>query len=406
MREIRKSRKLDNVCYDIRGPVMVAATRLENEGHRVVKLNTGNPAHFGFSPPINMRENIIHNMSRTEAYINSQGLPSAREVIMEDFKSKGFEKARIEDIYIGNGVSEMISMAITALINQGDEVLIPSPDYPLWTATVTLAGGNPVHYICDEQSGWFPDLKDLESRITEKTKALVIINPNNPTGAVYPESIIQGLVEIARKYELIILSDEIYDRILYDDSVHYSPAVMAKDLVTVTFNGLSKVFLAAGYRAGWMLLSGPENLVKDYREGLNILANMRLCGNTFAQLAVEAGFSDGIQAIKKQISPGGRLFEQRNAIYDGLSRIPGISCVKPSGALYLFPRLDTQKFGITDDERFVLDFLNDKKVLLVHGRGFNWADPDHFRIVFLPSVQDLEMVVGAMTDFLENYRQD
>ncbi len=385
---------------------MEAAVRLEREGHEIVKLNTGNPAHFGFSPPENMKKNIIQNMSRTEAYVDSQGIPSARRVVLEDFISKGFRNIDIDDVYLGNGVSELISMVTTALVNQGDEILIPSPDYPLWTATVTLAGGKPIPYICDESSDWHPDLKDVESLITSRTRAIVIINPNNPTGAVYSREIIEGFIDLARKHDLIILSDEIYDRILYDRDPHFSPAVLAEDVFTITFNGLSKVFLAAGYRAGWMLLSGPKEKTRDFREGLSILSNMRLCGNTFSQLAIEAGFSSGIEEIKRQISPGGRLLEQRDTIYDGVSAIPGITCVKPKGALYLFPRLDIEKFNIRDDEKFVLDFLNQKKVLLVHGRGFNWKYPDHFRIVFLPPLDQLRRVVSSMRDFLDRYRQE
>ncbi|MBI9103372.1 MAG: pyridoxal phosphate-dependent aminotransferase [Spirochaetales bacterium] len=405
MKEFKKSYKLDNVCYDIRGPVMEAAERLEKEGHSIIKLNTGNPAHFGFSPPENMKQNIINNMERTEAYVASQGIASAREVILEDFLAKGFSGIDIDDIYLGNGVSELISMAVTALVNGGDEVLIPSPDYPLWTATVTLAGGKAVHYKCDESSDWQPDLKDLESHISDRTRAIVIINPNNPTGAVYSKSVIEGFIALARKYDLILLSDEIYDRILYDGDTHYSPAVLADDVFTITFNGLSKVYLAAGYRSGWMVLTGSRARTRDYREGLGILANMRLCGNTFAQLAIEAGFSEGIAAIGRLIEPAGRLHTQRNAIYDGISKIPGISCVKPKGALYLFPKLDGGQFNISDDEKFVLDFLMEKKILLVHGRGFNWNAPDHFRIVFLPPMEELLHVVEAMGDFLEGYRQ-
>ena len=403
--KISKSNKLDNVCYDIRGPVMVAAAELERRGHSIVRLNTGNPAHFGFSPPENMKENIIKNMQRTEAYVDSQGIPSARQVVLEDFQSKGFSGVTIDDVFLGNGVSELISMAVTALINTGDEVLIPAPDYPLWTARVTLAGGRPVHYICDEKSDWQPDLKAVEAQISDKTKAIVIINPNNPTGTVYSKEIIEGFIRLARQYNLVLLSDEIYDRILYDGDTHWSPAVLADDVFVITFNGLSKVFLAAGYRAGWMILSGAREATKDYREGLGILSNMRLCGNTFAQLAIEAGFSEGIRAIEAQTSPGGRLYEQRNAIYNGISTIPGISCVKPRGALYLFPKLDKEKFNISDDERFVLDFLKEKKVLLVHGRGFNWPSPDHFRIVFLPPMEELQGVVDAMADFLSCYSQ-
>jgi len=406
MEPVKKSRKLNNVCYDIRGPVMEAAQKLEREGHSIVKLNTGNPAHFGFSPPENMKANILANMPRTEAYVDSQGIVSARQVVLEDFRGKGFREIGVEDIWLGNGVSELISMVTTALVDSGDEILIPSPDYPLWTAAVTLAGGRAVHYRCDEASDWQPDMADLRSKISPRTKGLVIINPNNPTGAVYSREIIQEFLEIAREHGLVILSDEIYDRILYDGDTHWSPAVLSDDVVVITFNGLSKVFLASGYRAGWMVITGPRSLTKDFREGLSILANMRLCGNTFSQLAIEAGFEAGIRAIGAQIAPGGRLYEQRTAIYEGVSRIPGLSCVRPRGALYLFPRLDRKKFRIRDDERFVLDFLNSKKVLLVHGRGFNWPEPDHFRIVFLPPLDQLQGVVRSLEEFLAGYSQE
>ncbi|MDR1894149.1 MAG: pyridoxal phosphate-dependent aminotransferase [Spirochaetales bacterium] len=405
MKEIKKSQKLNHVCYDIRGPVMEAAARLESQGHRIVPLNTGNPGRFGFSPPENMRLNIIQNLSRAEPYVDSQGMPSARQVILEDCRRKGFPSIDLEDIWVGNGVSEMISLVITALVDNGDEILIPSPDYPLWTATVTLAGGRPVPYRCDEAAGWQPDLQDIRTKIGPRTKGLVIINPNNPTGAVYERPVIEGLIQIAREHSLILLSDEIYDRILYDGDSHCSPACLTGEIPVITFNGLSKVFLAAGYRAGWFILSGPKGGFKDFREGLSILANMRLCGNTFSQLAVEAGFEPGIAAIKALVSPGGRLYEQREAIYRGITSIPGLSCAKPRGALYLFPRIDVNKFSITNDETFVLDFLREKKVLLVHGRGFNWPEPDHFRIVFLPPVEELLAVVEELRDFLTGYNQ-
>jgi len=405
MEPFKKSRKLNNVCYDIRGPVMEAAKLLEKEGHRIVKLNTGNPAHFGFSPPENMKANIINNMPRTEAYVDSQGITPARQVVLDDFLSKGFTNIALDDIWLGNGVSELISMVITALVDTQDEILIPSPDYPLWTATVTLAGGKPVHYRCDEAADWQPDMKDVRSKITPRTKGIVIINPNNPTGAVYSREIIEEFIELARENNLVLLSDEIYDRILYEGDTHWSPGVLADDVFTITFNGLSKVFLASGYRAGWMVLSGPRERTRDFREGLSILANMRLCGNTFSQLAIEAGFSSGIQGIRQLVAPGGRLFEQRDAIYQGINRIPGVSCVRPRGALYLFPKLDIKKFSIRNDEKFVLDYLMEKKVLLVHGRGFNWPEPDHFRIVFLPPMEELLGVVESLSDFLAGYSQ-
>lgn len=406
MAMIKKSQKLSNVCYDIRGPVMVAAEKLEREGHQIIKLNTGNPAPFGFQSPAGMKENIITNIDRAQGYVDSKGIASARQVVLEDFQAKGFQGLDLDDIYLGNGVSELISMVTTALLDRGDEVLIPSPDYPLWTAAVTLAGGTAVHYRCDEQAGWLPDLKTLEKQITPRTVGLVIINPNNPTGAVYPREIIEGFIDLARRHELILFSDEIYDRIIYTEDPHWSPAVLADDLVTVTFNGLSKVFLSAGFRAGWMAVSGPKKGTEDFREGLNILSNMRLCGNVFSQLAVEAGLSQGLDNIRQLLQPGGRLREQRDIIYQGITQIPGVSCVEPKGALYLFPKLDRKRFNISNDEKFVLDFLNSEKILLVHGRGFNWPEPDHFRIVFLPPAEQLHRVVSSMASFLANYRQE
>ena len=405
MGKTKKSAKLNEVRYDIRGAVMEAAERLEKEGQSIIRLNTGNPGIFGFNAPLDMKQHVIENIDRAQGYVASKGLPSARQKILEDFRGKGFNGLDLEDIYMTNGVSESISMVTMALLDGGDEVLVPAPDYPLWTASVILGGGRPVHYRCDEEAGWLPDLKALEGQITDRTVALVIISPNNPTGAVYPREIIEGLVDIARRHGLLIFSDEIYDRILYDGDRHWSPAVLADDVVTVTFNGLSKIFLAAGFRAGWMAISGPKEETKQFREGLTVLSNMRLCGNVFSQLAVEAGLSSGIENIEKLISPGGRLREQRDIIFNGVNQIPGLSCQRPRGALYLFPRIDVKKFALKDDKKFVLDFLNKEKILLVHGRGFNWPEADHFRIVFLPPPDQLRQVVSSMASFLADYSQ-
>ncbi|ORC35421.1 aminotransferase [Marispirochaeta aestuarii] len=404
MREIRKSRKLDDVCYDIRGPVLSEAQRLEEEGFHVMKLNTGNPYAFGFNAPDELLHDIVLNLHDAQGYIDSKGLFPARKAVMQYCQQIGIEGVGIEDIYIGNGVSELIVMAMQGLLDNGDEVLIPSPDYPLWTAAATLSGGKAVHYRCDEESSWYPDIEDMASKITDRTRGIVVINPNNPTGSVYPREILEKIVELARQHDLIVFSDEIYDKILYDDTSHTPTASLADDILMVTFNGLSKVYRAAGFRAGWMIISGRRTHAEDYLEGLSMLSNMRLCANVPAQYAIQAALG-GYQSIKDLLLPGGRLREQRDIAYRMLTDIPGITCVKPQGALYLFPKIDTGRFGIVDDMKFILDFLKEKKVLMVQGTGFNWPEPDHFRIVFLPRVDELEHVLGALKDFLETYRQ-
>ncbi|MCW9717755.1 pyridoxal phosphate-dependent aminotransferase [Avibacterium sp. 21-599] len=399
-----KSSKLEHVCYDIRGPVHKEALRLEEDGHKILKLNIGNPAPFGFEAPDEILVDILRNLTAAQGYCDSKGLYSARKAIVQYYQSKGIQGANVNDVYIGNGVSELIMMSMQALLNNDDEVLIPMPDYPLWTAAATLAGGKAVHYLCDEQADWFPDLEDIKSKITSRTKAIVIINPNNPTGAVYSKDLLQGIVDIAREHKLIIFADEIYDKILYDDAVHHHIAALAPDLLTITFNGLSKSYRVAGFRQGWMILNGPKQHAKGYIEGLDMLASMRLCANHPMQHAIQTALG-GYQSINEFILPGGRLLEQRNKAYELINQIPGVSCVKPMGALYMFPKIDVKKFNIYDDEKMVLDLLRQEKVLLVHGRGFNWHSPDHFRIVTLPYVNQIEDALGRLGRFLANYRQ-
>ncbi|WP_386687296.1 pyridoxal phosphate-dependent aminotransferase [Lonepinella sp. MS14437] len=399
-----KSDKLENVCYDIRGPVHKEALRLEEEGNKILKLNIGNPAPFGFEAPDEVLVDILRNLPSAQGYCDSKGIYSARKAIVQYYQSKNILGATVNDVYIGNGVSELITMSLQALLNNGDEVLIPMPDYPLWTAAATLAGGKAVHYMCDESSDWFPDLEDIKSKITSRTKAIVVINPNNPTGAVYSKEVLEQIVEIARQHGLIIFADEIYDKILYDNAVHHHIAALAPDLLTITFNGLSKAYRVAGFRQGWMILNGPKNHAKGYIEGLDMLASMRLCANHPMQHAIQTALG-GYQSINEYILPGGRLLEQRNRAYELITQIPGVSCVKPNGAMYMFPKIDIKKFNIYDDEKMVLDLLRQEKVLLVHGRGFNWHAPDHFRIVTLPHVSTLEDALGKFARFLENYRQ-
>ena len=399
-----KSQKLRDVCYDIRGPVMQAAQRLEEEGYRVVKLNIGNPAPFGFDAPDELLHDMIVNLRQAQGYCESKGLFSARKAVMQHYQSKGLLDVRVEDIYIGNGVSELIVMTMQGLLDDGDEVLIPAPDYPLWTAAVTLAGGKAVHYICDEQSDWNPDLEDMRSKVTDRTRAVVVINPNNPTGAVYPREIIEQIHELAVEHKLMVFADEIYDKILYDGAEHVGIANYCREIPCITFNGLSKAYRAAGFRAGWMVLSGRVSLMEDYREGLDMLSNMRLCSNVPAQLAVQAALG-GYQSINDLVLPGGRLHEQRDAAWELINQIPGLSCVKPKGALYLFPKIDAARFNITNDQTFVYDFLIDKKILLVQGTGFNWPHPDHFRVVFLPDREELKRAMHELGDFLSYYRQ-
>ncbi|POY44665.1 aminotransferase [Avibacterium gallinarum] len=404
MTKFPKSSKLEHVCYDIRGPVHKEALRLEEDGHKILKLNIGNPAPFGFEAPDEILVDILRNLPAAQGYCDSKGLYSARKAIVQYYQSKGIHGANVNDVYIGNGVSELIMMSMQALLNNDDEVLIPMPDYPLWTAAATLAGGKAVHYLCDEQADWFPDLEDIKSKITSRTKAIVIINPNNPTGAVYSKDLLQGIVGIAREHNLIIFADEIYDKILYDNAVHHHIAALAPDLLTITFNGLSKSYRVAGFRQGWMILNGPKHQAKGYIEGLDMLASMRLCANHPMQHAIQTALG-GYQSINEFILPGGRLLEQRNKAYELINQIPGVSCVKPMGALYMFPKIDVKKFNIYDDEKMVLDLLRQEKVLLVHGRGFNWHSPDHFRIVTLPYVNQIEDALSKLGRFLANYRQ-
>ncbi|WP_368898140.1 pyridoxal phosphate-dependent aminotransferase [Proteus mirabilis] len=404
MNQIKKSSKLDHVCYDIRGPVLQEAKRLEEEGNKVLKLNIGNPAPFGFEAPDEILVDVIRNLPSSQGYSDSKGLFSARKAIMQHYQARDMRDVTVEDIYIGNGVSELIVQAMQALLNDGDEMLVPAPDYPLWTAAVSLSGGNAVHYMCDEQQGWFPDLDDIRRKISPRTRGIVIINPNNPTGAVYSKEILLEIVEIARQHNLIIFADEIYDKILYDDAQHHSIAAMAPDLLTVTFNGLSKTYRVAGFRQGWMVLNGPKKQAKGYIEGLNMLASMRLCANVPMQHAIQTALG-GYQSISEFILPGGRLYEQRNRAWELINQIPGVSCVEPMGALYMFPKIDLNRYSIKDDQKMILDLLLQEKVLLVQGTAFNWPHPDHFRIVTLPRENDLEMAIQKFGRFIVGYHQ-
>lgn len=404
MREFKKSSKLNNVLYDVRGPVVDEAERMEEAGTQILKLNIGNPAPFGFHTPDEVIYDMRRQLTECEGYSPAKGLFSARKAIMQYAQLKNIPNVSIEDIYTGNGVSELINLCMSALLDDGDEILIPSPDYPLWTACATLAGGKAVHYICDEQSEWFPDLDDIRSKITDRTKAIVIINPNNPTGALYSRDVLQGIVNIAREHQLIIFSDEIYDRLVMDGEKHISIASLAPDLFCVTFSGLSKSHMIAGFRIGWMILSGNKKMAADYIEGLKMLSNMRLCSNVPAQSIVQTALG-GYQSVENYIVPGGRIYEQREFIYNALTDIPGITCVKPKAAFYMFPRIDVQKFNITNDEQFALDLLRDKKILLIHGGGFNWNRPDHFRVVYLPRIEVLKECAAKMADFFSYYHQ-
>ncbi|MDC9606522.1 pyridoxal phosphate-dependent aminotransferase [Xenorhabdus griffiniae] len=404
MFSINKSSKLDNVCYDIRGNTLKEAKRLEEEGNKILKLNIGNPAPFGFEAPDEILVDVIRNLPTAQGYSDSKGLYSARKAIMQHYQARNMLDVTVEDIFIGNGVSELIVQSMQALLNTGDEMLVPAPDYPLWTAAVSLSSGNAVHYLCDEQQGWFPDLDDIRRKITPRTRGIVIINPNNPTGAVYSKELLLEIVEIARQHNLIIFADEIYDKILYDDAQHHPIAALAPDLFTVTFNGLSKTYRVAGFRQGWMVLNGPKKQAKDYIEGLEMLASMRLCANVPMQHAIQTALG-GYQSISEFIFPGGRLYEQRNRAWELINQIPGVSCVKPMGALYMFPKIDTKRFNIYDDQKMVLDLLLQEKVLLVQGTAFNWPDPDHFRIVTLPHVADLQIAIEKFARFIGNYRQ-
>ena len=404
MRKFKKSSKLDNVLYDVRGPVVDEATHMEEAGTHVLKLNIGNPAPFGFRTPDEVIYDMRQQLTDCEGYSNAMGLFSARKAIMQYAQLKHIPNVNINDIYTGNGVSELINLCMSALLDNGDEILIPSPDYPLWTACATLAGGKPVHYICDEESEWYPDIDDIRKKINDRTKAIVIINPNNPTGALYPKEVLEQIVQVAREHQLIIFSDEIYDRLVMDGEKHISIASLAPDLFCVTFSGLSKSHMIAGFRVGWMILSGNKAVAKDYIEGLNMLSNMRLCSNVPGQSIVQTALG-GHQSVEDYIMPGGRIYEQREFIYKALTDIPGISAVKPKAAFYIFPKIDTKKFNIVNDEQFVLDLLREKKVLLIHGGGFNWQQPDHFRVVSLPRIEVLKKATDSMADFLNHYRQ-
>ena len=399
-----KSSKLDNVLYDVRGPVVDEANRMEEMGTHILKLNIGNPAPFGFRTPDEVVYDMARQLPECEGYSNSKGLYSARKAIMQYAQNKHIPNVGIEDIYTGNGVSELINLCMQALLDDGDEILIPSPDYPLWTACATLSGGKPVHYICDEQSDWFPDMDDIRSKISCKTKAIVIINPNNPTGALYPREVLQEIVDIAREHQLMIFSDEIYDRLVMDGLEHTSIASMCPDLFCVTFSGLSKSHMIAGYRAGWMILSGNLRCARGYIEGINMLSNMRLCSNVPAQSIIQTALG-GHQSVKGYVVPGGRIYEQREYVYQRLNAIDGISAVKPKAAFYIFPKMDTAKFNITDDEQFALDLLREQKLLVVQGSGFNWHEPDHFRVVYLPRIEVLKEAMDKLEAFLATYQQ-
>ncbi|WP_431039270.1 pyridoxal phosphate-dependent aminotransferase [Streptomyces sp. P6-2-1] len=402
--EFRQSNKLNGVCYEIRGPVIEQANALEEAGHSVLRLNTGNPALFGFEAPEEIVQDMIRMLPQAHGYTDSRGILSARRAVAQRYQALGVEGVTVDDVWLGNGVSELITMAVQALVEDGDEVLVPAPDFPLWTAVVTLSGGKAVHYVCDESADWNPDLADMESRITDRTKALVLINPNNPTGAVYPREIVEGVLDLARRHGLMVLADEIYDQILYDDEVHHSAAALGPDVVVLTFSGLSKTYRVAGFRSGWLVVSGPRQHARDYLEGLQMLASMRLCANAPAQYAIQAALG-GRQSIRELTAPGGRLREQRDRAWEKLNEIPGVSCVKPKGALYAFPRIDPAVHPIVDDERFVLDLLLREKIQVVQGTGFNWARPDHFRILTLPYADDLESAIGRIGRFLAGYRQ-
>jgi alanine-synthesizing transaminase len=404
LKPILKSGKLANVAYDIRGPVLDKARQMEEEGHKIIKLNIGNLAVFGLEPPDEIVQDMIRNLPHSAGYTDSKGLFAPRKAVVHYTQEKHIHGVTVDDVYLGNGASELIAMSMNALLDDGDEVLIPSPDYPLWTAVVGLSGGRPVHYLCDEQADWTPDIADIRRKITPSTKGIVVINPNNPTGALYPESVLQQIVELARQHQLIVFADEIYDKTLYDGNTHTSIASLADDVLFVTFNGLSKNYRSCGYRAGWMVVSGEKKHARDYIEGLNMLASLRLCSNTPGQLAIQTALG-GYQSIKDLVAPHGRLCRQRDLAYELLTQIPGVSVVKPKAALYMFPRLDPKVYPITDDQQFAYDLLAEEKVLIVQGTGFNWPNPDHFRLVFLPNVIDLEEAIGRIARFLDHYRK-
>ena len=404
MKPITKSRKLADVCYDIRGPVLEKARQMQEEGHKIIQLNIGNIAAFGLEPPEEIVQDMIRNLPHAAGYTDSKGLFAPRKAVVHYSQEKQIAGVTVEDVYLGNGASELIVMSLNALLDNGDEILVPAPDYPLWTAAVSLSGGTPVHYLCDEGAGWLPDLDDMRRKITPNTRGIVVINPNNPTGALYPDDLLRSLVEIARQHQLILFADEIYDKTLYDGNTHTSLASLADDVLFVTFNGLSKNYRSCGYRAGWMVVSGDKRYAKDYIEGLNMLASMRLCANTPGQLAIQTALG-GYQSIKDLVAPTGRLGRQRDLAYGLLTQIPGVSVVKPKAALYMFPRLDPKLYPIADDQQFAYELLAEEKVLIVQGTGFNWREPDHFRIVFLPNSDDLADAVGRIARFLEHYRK-
>lgn len=404
MRKIRQSQKLRNVRYDVRGPILVEAQRLEAEGHRILKLNIGNPAPFGFEAPEAILADVMHHLPESQGYSDSQGIYSARTAVAQYYQARGLRETDVEDVFIGNGVSELISMVLQAFVDDGNEILIPAPDYPLWTGAVTLSGGTPVHYRCDEDNDWMPDLEDIESKITSNTHALVIINPNNPTGAVYSRQMVEALVDIARRHQLVVFADEIYEKILFDDAVHHHAAAAAgHDVLCLSFSGLSKAYRVCGYRAGWVMISGPKEIAEEFLEGLTLIANMRMCANVPAQHAIQTALG-GYQSINELIVPGGRFYEQSMLAHKLLNDIPGVSSVKPQGALYCFPRLDPEVYAIEDDEQFVIDLLRSKKILVTHGSGFNWPEPDHFRLVTLPDVDVLEEAIGRIAEFLATRR--
>ncbi|MBU2871403.1 pyridoxal phosphate-dependent aminotransferase [Colwellia sp. E2M01] len=404
MKAITKSSKLDNVCYEIRGQIAAEAKRLEDEGHKILKLNIGNPAPFGFQAPDDILKDVIYNLPRSQGYSDSKGIYSARVAVMQYFQQQGIKDVRVDDIFIGNGVSELIVMAMQGLLNNGDEVLIPAPDYPLWTAAVSLAGGTPVHYVCDDENFWYPSLEDMEAKITDKTKAIVLINPNNPTGAVYPKEILEGIIALARKHELIIYSDEIYDKILYDEAKHIPTASLAKDVLIITMGGLSKNYRIAGFRAGWMVITGPKIHAEDYLEGLTMLSSMRLCANVPSQHAIQTALG-GYQSINELIQGDGRLIKQRNIAAKMINEIDGLSCHPAMGALYLFVKVDNEKFGIYNDEKMILDLLKQEKILLVHGSAFNIKEKNYFRLVFLPHVDELIPALEKIKHFFSSYKQ-
>ena len=404
MKQIKKSAKLANVCYDIRGPVLQKAKQMEEEGHKIIKLNIGNLAAFGFDSPEEIQQDIIRNLPNAAGYTDSKGIFSARKAIMHYTQQKGIKGVTLDDIYVGNGVSELIVIAMNGLLDAGDEVLVPAPDYPLWTAAISLSGGTPKHYLCDEENSWYPDLNDIRSKITPKTKAIVVINPNNPTGALYPDELLKEMIEIARQHHLIIYADEVYDKVLFDGVKHTSIAALSEDVLTITFNGLSKNYRSCGYRAGWMVVSGDKRNAKDYIEGLEMLVSMRLCANAPGQYGIQTALG-GYQSIDDLVADGGRIKRQRDIAYELITAIPGVTCVKPKAALYMFPRLDPKVYPIKNDQAFISELLQEEKVLLVQGTGFNWPHPDHFRLVFLPHEDDLREAVARIARFLENYRK-